>query len=410
MFPNYGDVWSAPAERSGDGALDDFATWRFGVKSDLTQRRKDRKELRANPKRVSRCIGIATALQKASWDTPRHLRKAVPSRFARRLLAEWKRLELPLEGARIVVAVSGGADSTALLLALDELTKAQRLELRLTVAHLNHGWRGKASDEDARWVAKLAKQTGYEIQVGRVNAKKLAAKTLDNLEQAARRARYEFLANTANQTRAVLVVTAHTMDDQAETVLLNLLRGSGADGLGGMEPVRTLDASARATLARPLVEWARRRDTEEYCRRLGVAFRFDETNADERFARARVRRQLLPLMQTFNSRAVEALSRTARLLREDTAALELAAARLLNEASHVDGVSADILAAAQSAVRWRALRRWIAQGRGDLRRLELVHILAVERLLYGERGGRVVELPGGARVTRRRGSLQFHRK
>ena len=373
------------------------------------------------------------------------------SRFSERLLAEWKRLELPLEGARIVVAVSGGADSTALLLALDELIKARRLAVNLTVAHLNHGWRGKASDEDARWVASLAKRTGYEVEVGRANAKKLAARTRDNLEQVARRARYEFLGNIAEQIGAALVVTAHTMDDQAETVLLNLLRGSGADGLGGMGPVRTLDANARVMLARPLVEWVRRRDTREYCRRRGVAFRFDETNADERFARVRVRRHLLPLMQTFNSRAVEALARTARLLRQESAALEVAAASLLHEARSADGLNSslkrmnpeasvarkarsrrgklaprgisgknagaefsalrvDVLAAAQPAVRWRALRRWIAERRGHLRRLELVHVLAIERLLYGERGGRVVQLPGGAMITRRGRLLEFRAK
>jgi tRNA(Ile)-lysidine synthase len=336
------------------------------------------------------------------------------SRFCLRLLSEWKRLELPLTNARVVVAVSGGADSTALLLAIDELIKAERLILHLTVAHLNHGLRGRASHEDARWVASLSKESGHEVAVGRVNAKKLAARNLDNLEQTARRARYEFLAKTASEARAAVVVTGHTMDDQAETFLLNLLRGSGADGLGGMEPVRTLDPNARTMLARPLVEWARRHDTREYCRLRGVAFRIDQTNADERFARVRVRRQLLPLMQTFNSRAVEGLSRAARLLREESAALEVAATSLLKKACDVDGeplaLRADILAAAQPAVRWRALRRWISGGRGDLRRIELVHILAVERLLYGQRGGRVVELPGGARVTIRRGVLRFQVK
>jgi tRNA(Ile)-lysidine synthase len=167
-------------------------------------------------------------------------------------------------------------------------------------------------------------------------------------------------------------------------------------------------------LVRPLLSWAVRSQTEEYCRERGVEFRRDAMNLDERFARVRVRRQLLPLLQTFNGRIVEALARTASLLREDALALNLAAAELLAAAS----VEADIdeppllrvaiLRAAPRALRRRALRQWIAAGRGDLRRLEMVHLLAIEGLLAGERGGRTIELPGGAIVSRKRGLLQLH--
>ena len=230
--------------------------------------------------------------------------KGRASGFARRLLAEWRRRGWASGGAGVVVAVSGGADSTALLLALDELLKAGLLDLSLTVAHLDHGLRG-------------------------------------------------------------------------------------------------------------------------------VESRADEMNDDERFARVRVRRRLVPLLETFNPRAAEALARTAELVREDAAALEQLAARLLEEATRgvpegVDESAAvederacavgvvgarplrvGVLAGAAAALRRRALRQWIARGRGDLRRLELAHVVAVERLLAGARGGRVAELPGGARVERRRGWLLF---
>lgn len=347
------------------------------------------------------------------------------TKFLHGLLAEWRRLELPLRNAGVVVAVSGGADSTALLLALAGLIKAKKLAVKLTVAHLDHGLRGKVSKEDAEWVAKLAEQLGCKAVLGRVNVKKRAGKSTDNLEQAARLARYDFLARVAQKERAQIVLIAHTTDDQAETVLLNLLRGSGIDGLGGIEPVRLLDNKKRIMLARPLLRWARRADTEDYCRERGVEFRMDEMNLDERFSRVRVRRQLVPLMETFNSRIVEALSRTALLLREDAAALSVVAAELLERASErttangslakddknkVPALRVEVLATAQPALRLRALRQWIAAGRGDLRRLELVHVLAVEQLLTGSRGGRVVELPGGARVSRQRGWLQFHPK
>lgn len=340
------------------------------------------------------------------------------SRFAQSLLREWKRLNLPVTDVTVVVAVSGGADSVALLLSLDELIKARRLKPNLLVAHLNHRLRGKASDADAGWVALLAKRLGHKAVAGRIDVKRRAAKTGDNLEQAARRARYEFLEQEAGAIRANVILTAHTMDDQAETVLLNLLRGSGGSGLGGIEPVRPIVAESEILLTRPLLAWAQRQDTENYCRQQNVEFRTDEMNIDEKFVRVRVRRQLLPLMQTFNPKLVPGLARTAELLREDSSALDRGAERLLDLSLEPDSAPAggkktgtslrwDLLSHAPPALRRRALRIWIERCRGDLKRLERVHIVAVERLLLGNRGGRVIELPGGARVSRKRGLLQY---
>jgi tRNA(Ile)-lysidine synthase len=312
--------------------------------------------------------------------------------------------------------VSGGADSCALLLALDELLKSKRLSPKITVAHLNHGLRGKASKEDAEWVGNLARQLGYEVEIAQANVKKRAKDTSDNLEQAARRARYEFLTRTSSEKRADVLLTAHTLDDQAETVLLNLLRGSGAEGLSGIQAVRLFNSQSGLLLARPLLAWARRADTESFCRLRKVRFRVDEMNTDESFTRVRVRKQLLPLMQSFNGRIVEALARTAELLRADTSVLNQQAEDLLQAAGQSDNAIAetrlpllcvDVLARAPVAIRRRALRKWIAQGRGDLRRFELVHMLSVEKLLTGTRGGRIAELPGGATVRRKRGWLEF---
>jgi tRNA(Ile)-lysidine synthase len=366
------------------------------------------------------------------------------SRFARRLLGEWRRRGWPLRGERALAAVSGGADSAAMLLALDELRRAGLLGVELTAAHLDHGLRGARGEEDARWVAEWARALGYETLKGRAELGARAGG--DNLEQAARRARYEFLTASARACGARAVLAAHTLDDQAETVLLRLLRGSGAAGLAAIRPERALDAGGAVVLRRPLVGWARRADTESFCRARGVEFRADEMNEDETFARVRLRRRVVPLLETFNPRAVEALARAADLLHEDSAALEALAAELLAEACRrpeaAGGQAADeeasavgecegqeggavavtadegaarplrveVLARARPALRRRALRLWLARGRGDLRRVTLTHLKAVERLLEGERGGRVAELPGGARVERRRGLLLFRRE
>lgn len=316
-----------------------------------------------------------------------------------------------------IIAVSGGADSLSLLLALDELIKAGKLDLSLAIAHMDHGLRSTSAAE-AHWVARLAKELGYETSIKRVNVSKIARSAGDNLEQAARRARYDFLATIARRKRANLVITAHTMNDQAETVLLNLLRGSGLDGLTGIDPVRSLAAQNKVLLVRPMVSWASRRLTVSYCRRRGVEFLVDEMNADVRFSRVRVRTQLLPLMQSFNPKLVETLARTAEVLREDNSALNSAADRLLALALNgvhqtkagspkCDSLHVDLLALAQTALRRRVLRRWLRLCRGDLRRIERVHVIAVETLLFGNRGGRIVELPGGGRVSRRQKLLLF---
>jgi tRNA(Ile)-lysidine synthase len=338
------------------------------------------------------------------------------SAFARRLLDTWQELRLPLADSRIVVAVSGGADSTALLLAIHELIAGRQLRANLLVAHLDHSLR-KQSKDDARWVTSLAQELGYESATRRVNVAKRAKIASDNLEQAARRARYEFLAKTARTAKAQLILTAHTMDDQAETILLRLLRGSGADGLTGIEPVRCFDSRSNLLLARPLLTWARRADTENYCRQRKIDYLTDPMNENEQFTRVRVRKRLVPLMASFNGRIVEALARTAELLRDDLAVLNREAEQLLLEAgiaapdnkaeTKVPSLDVSVLANAPVAVRRRALRQWISAGRGDLRRFELVHIIGIENLLEGDRGGRVAELPGGDRVARKQKRLEL---
>lgn len=331
------------------------------------------------------------------------------------LLTTWRKLQLPTEAETVVVAVSGGADSTALLLALDELTKLGKLNLLICVAHLDHGLR-RGSRKDAKWVTELAKNLGYGSVTGRAKVEERARANSENLEQAARHARYDFLRKTAKKHDAKFVFTAHTMDDQAETVLLRLMRGSAGAGLTGIEAIRPITKGSSIQLVRVLL-WARRSQTEDYCHSRKIEFLHDEMNEDVRFARVKVRKQLLPIMLSFNNKVVEALSRTATLLREDGAVLLDSSEALLQRASQhpssraetkVPPLSVDVLSSAPAALRRRALRQWISEGRGGTtRRLEMVHLLAVEGLLEGAVGGRTIELPNGASVRRKRGLLEF---
>ncbi len=342
-----------------------------------------------------------------------HQFRPKPSRFSQNLLEEWRHLNLPTSEATIVTAVSGGADSTALLLALDELIKASRLSLKLMVAHADHGLRVESS-EDAKWVKSLTKSLGHSFATSQL---KLTRKS-PNLEQVARDARYEFLLRVAKGKKSHFVLTAHTLDDQAETILLRLIRGSSAEGLAGTRSIRQLKAGSDVMLVRPLIGWARREETEDYCRSMGIQFRSDEMNEDEAFTRVKVRTQLLPLMKSFNSRIVEGLGRTAALLGEDASALANQAESILRAASRASSgtkpntplLDVNTLLATPPAVRRRVLREWISRGRGDLRRVERVHLLAVEKLLEGVTGGRIAELPGGMIVTRKRGILELSGK
>ena len=335
------------------------------------------------------------------------------NQFPRLLLVDWRKLKLPVSSETIVVAVSGGADSTALLLAIEELKTRNKLFVDVCVAHLDHGLR-RSSSKDAKWVRELATRLGFRSVIGRSKVAENAEENSDNLEQAARQARYAFLERTAQKVSANYVLTAHTMDDQAETVLLRLMRGSAGAGLGGMESLRPLAKNSSIKLARPIL-WARRIETEDYCRLRRIDFLTDEMNDDQKFARVKVRKQLLPLMQSFNNRIVEALSRTATQLREDGAVLFnnsdalLQQASLSNEESETKTPALDVqvLSKAPPALRRRALRQWLSEARGGTRRLEMVHLSAVEKLLEGTAGGRVVELPGGGRVSRRQRRLVF---
>ena len=179
------------------------------------------------------------------------------------------------------VAVSGGADSVCLLHVLREL--APRWNLRLVVLHVNHGLRGEESRADEQFVRELAESLGLESRVRAVNL----ADAADNLEQAARRARLEFFRDQLSAGGLDRVATGHTGDDQAETVLFRFLRGSGGAGLAAIRPVTA------AGIVRPLLAVSRQ-EIEQYLRERGIAWREDSSNASLRFARNRIRHELLP--------------------------------------------------------------------------------------------------------------------
>jgi len=313
------------------------------------------------------------------------------NKFARGLITEWRRIELPLSDASIVVAISGGADSVGLLLAINELQKLAKLDIRIVAAHFNHQLRGSESFADEEFVRELCSERHIELSVGRSTSKYLS-----NIEQNARVERYEFLQKTASNVDALAVLTAHTVNDQAETFLLNLIRGSGINGLSGMAPIRDLNDDTK--LVRPLLGWARRSDTEAYCHELGAKYRSDTMNEDESFTRVRIRKVLLPLLQDFNPKIVDRLAETARLLRDEIGAVP--------ETWTEDLKVADLKLLSDAEMN-KLLRAWLAAIRGDLRQIELKHIDGIRRLVNSRKSGKTVELPGGSVVVKEDGKLSF---
>jgi tRNA(Ile)-lysidine synthase len=307
--------------------------------------------------------------------------------------------ELVPARSRVVVAVSGGVDSVALLHLLAALREERRLHLH--VAHLDHALR-EASREDAEFVRRLAARWGLPATVERRPVAELCARQGWSLEDGARRVRYAFLIDTAARSSASHVALAHTADDQAETVLMRVLRGSGLLGLGAMPIKRQVDG---VWLIRPLLDvW--RRELVAYARAQRLSYREDPTNRDERFLRNRIRHELLPLIERrYNPNIKGALTQLAQQCRTDYEFLQGAAGRQWKRMTRI-GPSAQVTIAITPFLRQpKALQRQVVREalqrvKGDLTRIEYRHWLEVERLFTERPTGTVVDLPGGVSLRR----------
>ncbi|MEW6546751.1 MAG: tRNA lysidine(34) synthetase TilS [Bacillota bacterium] len=311
-----------------------------------------------------------------------------------RVLRYAERHQMFSPGDAVVVAVSGGADSVALLHLLWRM--AGRLGLRLHVGHLNHLLRGGQAEEDARFVAELAGFLGIPCTVGREDVAARAASARVGLEEAGREARYDFLRRLAAEVGARRIALGHTRDDQAETVLMRLLRGTGIEGLAGIPPVR-------GPIVRPLLTVGHA-ELEEYCREQGLTWRLDPYNFDPGYLRNRVRHRLLPCLEEVAGAGVrERLAELAEALRSDVEWLreveEQTLARVATRRGDSVVLDAARLEALSPALRGRLVRRAVHMVKQPGRQLGLAHVQAVLDLLArrtpaGE-GAPEVHLPGG---------------
>jgi tRNA(Ile)-lysidine synthase len=306
----------------------------------------------------------------------------LPSRVAETI----RRYRMFAPGDAVGVAVSGGADSVCLLHILVEL--ASQFDLRLTVLHLNHGLRGAESCADEQFVRELAARLALPVVVSSVEV----AAARDNLEQAARRARLAFFGEQLAGGAVSRVATGHTLNDQAETVLFRFLRGSGGAGLAAIRPVTPQG------LVRPLLD-AGRGDIEHYLRQREIAWREDSSNASPRFARNRIRRQLLPqLSAEWNPAIAQTLHRAAdwALAEEEYWDAEIGrmAAQFLLPRDGAVLVRTEVLRQLPLAMTRRLLRRAIETVKGDLRGIDFSHVAAIADMALGPLGHGRVQAPG----------------
>ncbi len=255
---------------------------------------------------------------------PDELAAAKPLTMKSQMLSELPiSLDGFMPGKRIAVAVSGGADSVALLRAMH--SAAPKLGLVMRVAHVNHGLRGQESDGDADFVRALAEAWQLPLDVETVNTAGHVEDTGESVEQAARTLRYGFFHRLLQSSAVDIVATAHTLDDQAETVLLKWMRGAWTEGLGGISPV--VEAPP-GKIVRPLLQTTRAQ-VEEYLNALQQPWRNDSSNASLDFTRNRVRNGLLPALRTFNPNIAQQLSRMAEIARDEEAHWQAELPRIL---------------------------------------------------------------------------------
>ena len=303
-----------------------------------------------------------------------------------------------LRGARIVVAASGGPDSLALLHALDALKRPLRLDIR--AAHFDHRLRPE-SRADADFVRDFAESIGVPVSAGDGDVDAFRRERRLSLEDAARRLRYEFLTEVANETDADAVALGHTADDQAETVLLRILRGTGLDGLGAMSPMSAATwAGRRVNLFRPLLAVSKAQ-TLAYCADNGLKPRADESNQSTEMTRNRARLELLPILETYNPSVKLALNRLAKSARLDMSFIRRHAERAAEGVMDVDvdgGVSLDRAAFAElhPAIQRHALRIAAQTAAGDRADLSEAHVEAMLAVMSGA-AGRGADLPRGVR-------------
>lgn len=319
---------------------------------------------------------------------------------------------LLLPAGRWVVGVSGGPDSTLLLYALHALSAERGLNWALHAAHLHHGLRASDADADAAFVQQLADQLGLPMSAERADIRSQIAEHGGSTEEVARQRRYEFLERVALRTGSDCCAVGHHGDDNAETILHRVCRGTGLRGLRGMSDVRAIQPGSRVRLVRPFLP-LRRDEIAELCRARQIAFRIDATNESSEFTRGRIRAQVLPLLRdAVNPQVTDALLRLGEQASWLGNYLEDAAARVFDSMVVSEGpgfvaINTVALLGKQRIIQAEIVRHAVSTVMGVEQDISFVHVEAILRLAAERGSGKEVHVPGPVVVRKRYERLEF---
>jgi tRNA(Ile)-lysidine synthase len=322
----------------------------------------------------------------------------------RKTIAQHRMLE---HGDRVLAAVSGGPDSVALLKALAIISI--EYGFFLMAAHLNHGLRGGEADREETFVRTLCKEMGLEFTAKKISLSTLEKRRGRSMEDLCREERYAFLVQTAKDQQATKIALGHHLQDQAETVLMNFLRGSGAEGLRGMLPVR------EGMFIRPMLE-VTRNEILAFLEKEGLTFMTDSSNFQDFYLRNRIRHNLIPLLrECYNPRVEETLARTANIMRLDDEYMELAVGSLLYKWGVFCGedektVSIPDFLNLHEALQHRLIKALLTGISPPEKGISFRHVRAVTALAQSGKGCGFLDMPGGQTVRREYDSLVFSRK
>jgi tRNA(Ile)-lysidine synthase len=306
---------------------------------------------------------------------------------------------------KVLVGVSGGPDSITLLKVL--LSFKKKYNLSIFIAHLNHMLRGKESDEDSYFVESLAKKLNLHCEIGHCNLPKIMQKEKLTLEEAARKYRYEFYLETTQKLGANKIALGHNADDQVETVLMRLLRGSGVEGLMGIPPVRD-------NIIRPLIECSRR-EIEEYCREHKIKYRIDSSNKKAMYFRNKIRIKLLPLLsKNYNKNIKNVILRQQKIISEVSEYLQQETELLFRKIAKVEGQEKVIIDLKKMsplplALKRRIIRKSIKIVKGNLYSISFEHNNRILKLTKYKLGEKEIYLPGDLRIKKSYNNLIIYK-
>jgi tRNA(Ile)-lysidine synthase len=329
------------------------------------------------------------------------------SAFLKRVKDTVKQHDMLHRGDRVLAAVSGGPDSVCLLEALLRLRR--ELDLEVIVGNMDHGLRGAVSRRDSEFVKELSKKSGLKCVHGKVDLRSVRKRDI-SVEEWAREKRYAFLAKAAESNNCNVIATGHTMDDQAETVLMRIICGASFAGITGIPPVRDED---KRRIIRPLIR-TERRDVLSFLKTIGSKYVEDSTNLDMKFLRNSVRHEILPLLEKYNPGLKRSLVNLSDTLREDFVFLDAEKKRIIKEhageRASTGRIKVKDIMLQPKALRKELFKELFKRAGGNVKKLTYRHWIDMDYFLRAAERNKSLDFPGNVRVTKCNDEIVFRKR